>query len=161
MFVRRCPTLPHASACSTIGAVRLSFRVRNVAGRFPDAVTTETLPPSFPAPRVCGGGCWVGWFLCVCALFTYPCTGSQQPVVGLGLVLVWGCCFRYCTVDAKWCGQVLGLLVPVNSDRCRSSISGLSTRSSSGSLNPTRGVGVLILKRASRLDAFSGYPFRT
>src|SRR5690349_7330134 len=29
-----------------------------------------------------------------------------------------------------------------------------------GGLNP-QGVGYLILKRASRLDAFSGYPFRT
>ncbi len=33
--VRRCPTLPQGHPCSTIGAVRLSFRVRNVTGRFP------------------------------------------------------------------------------------------------------------------------------
>lgn len=43
MGVRRCPTLPHRSQCSTIGAVRLSFRVRNVTGRFPDAITAVTL----------------------------------------------------------------------------------------------------------------------
>ena len=42
MVVRRCPTLPHCFRCSTIGAVRLSFRVRNVAGRFPDAMTAVT-----------------------------------------------------------------------------------------------------------------------
>jgi hypothetical protein len=41
--VRRCPTLPHPPECSTIGAVSLSFRVRNVTGRFPDAITTVTL----------------------------------------------------------------------------------------------------------------------
>ena len=39
---RWCPTLPHPGGCSTIGAVRLSFRVRGGAGRFPVAVTTET-----------------------------------------------------------------------------------------------------------------------
>ena len=33
--VRRCPTLPHPTECSTIGAEGLSFRVRNVTGRFP------------------------------------------------------------------------------------------------------------------------------
>ena len=40
--VRRCPTLPHPLGCSTIGAARLSFRVRNGTGRFPCAMTTET-----------------------------------------------------------------------------------------------------------------------
>ncbi len=39
----KCPTLPQGPPCSTIGAVRLSFRVRNVTGRFPHAMTTETL----------------------------------------------------------------------------------------------------------------------
>src|SRR4051812_35054718 len=42
-FVRRRPTLPQGPPCSTIGAERLSFRVRNVTGRFPNAMTTETL----------------------------------------------------------------------------------------------------------------------
>ena len=42
-IVRRRPTLPQGPPCSTIGAVRLSFRVRNVTGRFPHAMTTETL----------------------------------------------------------------------------------------------------------------------
>jgi hypothetical protein len=59
-------------------------------------------------------------------------------------------------------GEVLGLLVPVNSTPHDASISGLSTPSSTGGLTPTKGgVGDLILERASRLDAFSGYPFRT
>ena len=43
--VRRCPTLPHPLECSTIGAVGLSFRVRNGTGRFPHAMTTVTRSP--------------------------------------------------------------------------------------------------------------------
>ena len=55
MMFRRCPTLPHPPGCSTIGAVGLSFRVRNGTGRFPHAMTAVTL---LPAPPVtwCGGG---------------------------------------------------------------------------------------------------------
>ena len=41
--VRRCPTLPQGPPCSTIGAERLSFRVRNGTGRFPLAMAAETL----------------------------------------------------------------------------------------------------------------------
>src|SRR5690606_16370493 len=42
-IVRRCPTLPQGPPCSTIGAESLSFRVRNVTGRFPLAMAAETL----------------------------------------------------------------------------------------------------------------------
>lgn len=66
--VRRCPTLPHPGGCSTIGAVRLSFRVRDGTGRFPDAVTTVTfLSCSSHARRGVGGSsfnqrvCWLGY----------------------------------------------------------------------------------------------------
>ena len=48
MVVRRCPTLPHPPGCSTIGAVGLSFRVRNGTGRFPHAMTAVTLLPAPP-----------------------------------------------------------------------------------------------------------------
>ena len=41
--VRLRPTLPHRHQCSTIGAEGLSFRVRNGTGRFPFAMTAETL----------------------------------------------------------------------------------------------------------------------
>ena len=63
MGVRRCPTLPHGPPCSTIGAVSLSFRVRNVSGRFPDAmaaVTLLTYPTTPPSPGVFPGGRGVG-----------------------------------------------------------------------------------------------------
>lgn len=43
MIVRRRPTLPHHLQCSTIGAERLNFRVRNVTGCFPFAMVAETL----------------------------------------------------------------------------------------------------------------------
>ena len=55
----RFPTLPHPLGCSTIGAAGLSFQVRNVAGRFPGAVTTTRLcrpPPLLLARRCCAGG---------------------------------------------------------------------------------------------------------
>ena len=58
-----------------------------------------------------------------------------------------------------WVGQALGLLVPVGWALLLYT-SGLSTPCSVGAL-PTYVVGNLILKRASRLDAFSGYHFRT
>ena len=41
--VRRRPTLPRGGPRSTIGAERLSFRVRNGTGRFPLAMTAVTL----------------------------------------------------------------------------------------------------------------------
>ncbi len=51
MVVRRCPTLPHPVECSTMGAVGLSFRVRDGTGRFPHAMAAETL-----CHHPCGGG---------------------------------------------------------------------------------------------------------
>ena len=57
--------------------------------------------------------------------------------------------------------QALGLLVPVSCTPCGASTSGLSTQSSGWGPYPLVVVGGLILRQASRLDAFSGYPFRT
>ena len=59
------------------------------------------------------------------------------------------------------CGQALGLLVPVSCTDYSASTSGLSTRWSCRGPYQVNPVGDLILKRASRLDAFSGYPCRT
>ena len=66
--VRRRPSLPHGPPCSTIGAERLNFRVRNGAGCFPFAMITETLwrysgcvNLANPHPSTNSGGvcCWV------------------------------------------------------------------------------------------------------
>src|SRR6201999_2357642 len=48
--VRRRPTLPRSGPRSTIGAERLSFRVRDGTGRFPLAMVAETLLRCWPAP---------------------------------------------------------------------------------------------------------------
>ena len=64
-----------------------------------------------------------------------------------------------CTKNVE--AKPLGLLVPVSSTRCHASTSGLSTQSSSWGPYRVNPEGDLILRRASRLDAFSGYPFRT
>jgi hypothetical protein len=57
--------------------------------------------------------------------------------------------------------QALGRLVPVSCTPCGASTSGLSTQSSGWGPYPLVVVGGLVLRGASRLDAFSGYPFRT
>src|SRR3954469_7922551 len=50
---RQRPTLPHSSPCSTIGGIRLNFRVRNGNGCDPDPMTTGKLIwPSRPQPSV-------------------------------------------------------------------------------------------------------------
>ena len=57
-------------------------------------------------------------------------------------------------------GQALTRLVTVSSMCCHTSTSALSTSSSSRGFTSLR-MGYLILRGASRLDAFSVYPFRT
>ena len=50
--VRRRPTLPRSGPRSTIGAERLSFRVRDGTGRFPLAMVAETLWRYGPHARI-------------------------------------------------------------------------------------------------------------
>ena len=75
MVVRRCPTLPHPPGCSTIGAVGLSFRVRNGTGRFPHAMTAVTL---CPCTR---GACSVGGEICVVTTCFCRFSGSGGVVL--------------------------------------------------------------------------------
>ena len=74
---------------------------------------------------------------------------------------------NYIHVDIPWksllpaiLGQALTRLVTVSSMCCHTSTSALSTSSSSRGFTSLR-MGYLILRGASRLDAFSVYPFRT
>ena len=127
---RWCPTLPHPGGCSTIGAVRLSFRVRDGAGRFPVAVTTETTTWAVRqcvlvillsgrlsthtracAWCVCG---WSGWVGCG------PYSGRFAFTVSLTPHRTWrvlGCCCLCWPISTS---QLI--------NRCRSSTSGLSTQ---------------------------------
>ena len=117
---RWCPTLPHPGGCSTIGAVRLSFRVRDGAGRFPVAVTTETttwavrqcvlvilLSSCLATHTVCGWWCGLGVDRIVDAR-VYRITHPQ---------CVWGCCCLCWPISTS---QLI--------NRCRSSTPGLSTQ---------------------------------
>ena len=78
--VRRCPTLPHSLGCSTIGAVGLSFRVRNGTGRFPHAMTAVTLLPATNPVGWCGKSC--GYNIVV-LLFSFCSLDATCPVLGL------------------------------------------------------------------------------
>ena len=128
-IVRRCPTLPHPPECSTIGAVRLSYRVRNGTGRFPNAMTTETT--------------------------------KQPPTNEQG---VWNVNH---TVNANT--QHKQRRVQVSHRPISTSQLHTLPRFHIWPINPViyRGpptqkmYGYLISKQASRLDAFSGYPFPT
>src|SRR4051812_48256244 len=150
---RRRPTLPHPDECSTIGAGGLSFRVRDGTGRSPSATTTDNtihISPlrglnTPPHPHTRKPRCKKGGHGCVLRVTQWMRTTIHAHNITQSLC----------------CGQALGLLVPVDSTPHRASIPGLSTPSSLGGLTHAKVVGDLILERASRLDAFSGYPFRT
>jgi hypothetical protein len=80
--VRRCPTLPQGPPCSTIGAESLSFRVRNVTGRFPLAMAAETL------------------LICIKKVSRSVTSVSILPAVLVGVEQV-GFCSRFPTVDQE------------------------------------------------------------
>lgn len=82
---RWCPTLPHPGGCSTIGAVRLSFRVRDGCRAFPcrcdhrddylgSALWTSSCSTLFGCP--CD---------CLFATHTRACAWCVWLVVGLGV----------------------------------------------------------------------------
>ena len=124
LCARRCPTLPHPGGCSTIGAGGLSFRVRNGAGRGSPAMTTETSCRAVHDPHpVVGGGLVLGLVLdrIVDAQRCFLCFTAPYRVVGGGVVVC------------------VGQLVPVSSNPCGSSTSGLSTQWSAGGLPPPEG----------------------
>ena len=117
MFVRRCPTLPHRSQCSTIGAEGLSFRVRNVTGRFPLRYNRRNLLELLEVTDLL--------FTCQPSTLIHD-SGSCRV------------CSGWCVVPELHSGrvaslwyQVIGLLVPVSSTHYCASTSGLSTQSSS------------------------------
>ena len=154
----------------------LSFRVRNGTGRFPHAMTAVTLLPV--RPGVPGVGSVVvttcfparvraGW---CCYLVGVPCNKwfvVREPHSGRKQ----SCFF----VLLRWCerllnpftGRVCGVSYrPISTGQLHESLvlastSGLSTQWSGWGPLTHKVYGNLISKRASRLDAFSGYPIRT
>ena len=90
--VRRCPTLPHPGGCSTIGAERLSFRVRNGTGRFPFAMTTDTSLCVSPAPHKGRGRCWFRHRIVDANTKSVTCCGTGlYGVQALGLLVTVSC----------------------------------------------------------------------
>ncbi len=139
MVVRLRPTLPHRLRCSTIGAEGLSFRVRNGTGRFPFAVTAVTL---------------------------WRYLGRPHPQC-----LFWGGCgcpyLGNCTVDAskdQYCLCVVSSCRRISTSQLHALL-----HFHIWPINPVvyweplepMVHGNLILRHASRLDAFSGYHSRT
>ena len=134
--VRRFPTLPHPVECSTIGAGRLSFRVRDGAGRFPAAMTAATF-----------SGCVLftgGWLVVFCIAVASIWTHGLCRVCVCGVCL---CCCFWPISTSKLHTLPCFHAWPINPVVYwgPSHISG----------------GELVLEQASRLDAFSGYPSRT
>ena len=133
---RWCPTLPHPGGCSTIGAVRLSFRVRDGYRAFPcrcdhrDDYVGSARPSSlvrlYSVVRVTAPSQ---------PTLTRACAWCVWLVVGLGVDRIVDAS-RFLTVltpHRTW--RVLGcccLCWPISTsqltDRCRSSTSGLSTQ---------------------------------
>ena len=105
MYVRRRPTLPQPLGCSTIGAGRLNFRVRDGSGCFPVAVAAVTLLTPFVSPAA---RC-VGW------------------VVGVGFVdaCLWWCRFVWCLGCFVTVPRQHGLLVVLGV--CVASVRPIST----------------------------------
>ena len=116
--VRRSPTLPHAPACSTIGAGRLNFRVRYGTGCFPSAMATGTVSDTGRRSPLAGVSC-----PCVQNNTVDASTSSHGPAplfVGRG----------------AW-GKPLGRLGSVSSTPRGASTSDPSTRWSAGGLTST------------------------
>lgn len=79
--VRRCPTLPQGLPCSTIGAESLSFRVRNVTGRFPLAIAAVTRGDTHTPSGIVAKS-W-GYTSCVYSISIHPCGGvNGRPFSG-------------------------------------------------------------------------------
>ena len=157
VWVRRRATLPHPVGCSTIAVPGLSFRVRNGTGRLTWAMAAANL--LLYGQTLGSAGLWR--------------PGNRTADADMSM-------FR---LVARQCSLPSGAVCrrKMRSNRqgleCQCCLSSVST----GRLHPSRGFhvrpidhvfcmgttgtrrfhGMLILEQASRLDAFSGYPFRT
>ena len=127
-LIGRRPTLPHTCACSTIGAERLNFRVRDGNGWIPSAIITRQ-----------------------CILLSGSLRGTH-PENKIGIRVASGKRSSRISPRPIRIRQLNTLLClhpgPIYLVICKGSYF-------------HEGMGNLILRGASRLDAFSAYPFRT
>jgi hypothetical protein len=129
---------------STIGAGGLNFRVRDGNGCDPSALATGN--------RSCK------WVTRLRSRRTAPVGRTRKTARTTLIAQASGSSlFLVKEITVKPHGQ----LVPVSSTPYGASTPGLSTSSSTRGLQGPYGPGNRILGRASRLYAFSGYPFRT
>ena len=155
--MRRRATLPHPVGCSTIAVPGLSFRVRNGTGRLTWAMAAANL--LLYGQTLGSAGLW------------RPGNRTADADVSMFRLVA-----RQCSLPS---GAVCRRKMRSNRQglECWCCLSSVST----GRLHPSRGFhvrpinhvfcmgttgtrrfhGMLILEQASRLDAFSGYPFRT
>ena len=149
---------------STIGAEGFHGRVRDGIGCRPLAITTR---PSKRAAALSGDLCLdVSWTCCGSAKcrmssrirnYFLLAVSSRPPRMILGgLSDETLSCSGLAAAHDDTRIKPLERLVPVSFTHCCASTPGLSTWWSSTALG-----GELVLREASRLDAFSGYPFRT
>ena len=158
----------------------LSFRVRDGTGRFPHAMTAVTLVPVLRVVPGVGSlvttcrRTWVRLWCCYsvvvfpgqrCRVNGFvvrePHSGRKQSCFFLP--------FPWCEplLKKRFAGRVCGVSYrPISTGQLHESLvlastSGLSTQWSGWGPLTHKVYGNLISKRASRLDAFSGYPIRT
>jgi hypothetical protein len=152
--------------------VGLSFRVRNGTGRFPHAMTAVTLLPG--THRWCVWEIWC--YNCGVVIQLWCCSLQQNRVTGLlvgnHIVDASSLVFFFTIPGRKpllnrFTRMVCGVSYrPISTGQLHESLvlastSGLSTQWSGWGPLTHKVYGNLISKRASRLDAFSGYPIRT
>src|SRR4051812_10955207 len=130
--VRRCPTLPRGRPRSTIGAESLSFRVRNVTGRFPLAMAAETLLMSHRFPRLT------------------PHRRHRRGPDRTSGTTKWT---RALPTHTRMCCQVVGLLVPVSS-------TGLSSLLPHPAYQPSRLLGASPSQGGWKSHLEDGFPLR-
>ena len=133
--VRRRPTLPRGPPRSTIGAEGLNFRVRNGTGCFPFAMATETLwRCQAPATGLISGPSRADRISGTAQWTQVKSMSRSQATRPISTSQLHTLpCFHLWPINPVVCWGPYR----INSERD------------------------LILRRASRLDAFSGYPFRT
>ena len=137
--VRWCATLPHPAGCSTIAVPGLSFRVRNGC---------RASPLGHDHRKNQNNHAMTAWWWRFGNRLADACRFDPPPGGLTGL-------------RGGGCVGSVGPLVPVGFTPLR----GVHVRSINpvvfGGPSHREGGGELVLKRASRLDAFSGYPSRT